>query len=116
VAYLFRYREISLQANAPQPRCPAAVDHPTPGKQALQRLTTTKDAAGFLPFNPLAELDTTLFKSLMAPARLTYRAIRSLAAVPQVTADRAPLRKAQHLRALRVRFHGPAHAVEFRAQ
>jgi hypothetical protein len=47
VAYLFRYREISLQANARYLDAPAAVDDPTPGKQALQRLTTVKkDAAG----------------------------------------------------------------------
>jgi hypothetical protein len=47
VAYLFRYREISMQANARYLDALAAVDDPTPGKQALQRLTTTKkDAAG----------------------------------------------------------------------
>lgn len=47
----------------------AAVDDPTPGQQALQRLTTTKkDAAGrsCLGFNPLAQSDAALFKSLMA--------------------------------------------------
>ena len=47
VAYLFRYREISLQANARYLDALAAVDDPTAGKQALQRLTTMKkDAAG----------------------------------------------------------------------
>jgi len=47
VAYLFRYREVSLQANARYLDALAAVDDPTPGKQALQRLTSTKkDAAG----------------------------------------------------------------------
>jgi hypothetical protein len=69
VAYLFRYREISLQANARYLDALAAVDDPTPGKQALQRLTTTKkDAAGrSCPgFNPLAKPDADLFKSLMA--------------------------------------------------
>jgi hypothetical protein len=69
VAYLFRYREVSLQANARYLDALAAVDDPTPGKQALQRLTTTKkDAAGrSCPgFNPLAQHDATLFKSLMA--------------------------------------------------
>ena len=46
----------------------AAVDDPTPSKQALQRLTITKrDAAGrSCPgFNPMAQLDADLFKSLM---------------------------------------------------
>ena len=69
VAYLFRYREISLQANTRYLDALAAVDDPTPGTQALQRLTTTKkDAAGrSCPgFNPLAQHDATLFKSLMA--------------------------------------------------
>jgi hypothetical protein len=67
VAYLFRYREISqLQANARYLDALAAVDDPTPGKQALQRLTTVKkDAAGrSCPgFNPLAQHDATLFKA-----------------------------------------------------
>jgi hypothetical protein len=47
----------------------AVVDDPTQGRQALQRLTTAKkDAAGrSCPgFNPLAQHDATLFKSLMA--------------------------------------------------
>jgi TRAP-type C4-dicarboxylate transport system permease large subunit len=38
MAYLFRYREISLQANARYLDPLAAVDDPTAGKQALQRL------------------------------------------------------------------------------
>ena len=47
VAYLLRYREISLQAKGRCLDALAAVDDPRPGKQALQRLTTTKkDAAG----------------------------------------------------------------------
>ncbi len=69
VAYLFRYSEVSLQANARYLDALAVVDDPTQGKQALQRLTTAnKDAAGrSCPgFNPLAQNDATLFKSLMA--------------------------------------------------
>ena len=68
VAYLFRYREVSLQANARYLDALAVVDDPTKGKQALQRLTTTKkDVAGrSCPgFNPMAQDDATLFKSLM---------------------------------------------------
>lgn len=68
VAYLFRYREVSLQANARYLDALAAVDDPTKGKHALQRLTTTKkDAAGrsCSGFNPLAQDDATLFKRLM---------------------------------------------------
>jgi hypothetical protein len=88
VAYLFRYREISLQANARDLDAPAAVDDATAGTQALQRLTTTKkDAAGRpfekvgLAFNPLAQHEATLFKSLMAGEHclhgFTSRDIRS---------------------------------------
>jgi hypothetical protein len=84
VAYLLRYREISLQANARYLDALAAVDDPTAGKQALQRLSTTKkDAAGrSCPgFNPLAQHDATLFKSLMAGEHclhgFTNRDIRS---------------------------------------
>jgi hypothetical protein len=84
VAYLFRYREVSLQANARYLHALAVVDDPTQGKHALQRLTTAKkDAAGrSCPgFNPLAQQDAILFKSLMAGAHclhgFTNRDIRS---------------------------------------
>ena len=84
VAYLFRYREISLQANARYLDALAAVDDPTAGKKALQRLTTTKkDAAGrSCPgFNPMAQHDAALFKSLMTGEHclhgFTNRDIRS---------------------------------------
>lgn len=84
VAYLFRYREISLQANARYLDALAAVDDPTAGKKALQRLTTTtKDVAGrSCPgFDPMAQHDATLFKSLMAGEHclhgFTNRDIRS---------------------------------------
>ena len=69
VAHLFRYREVSLPANARYLDALAVVDDPTQGKQALQRLPTAKkDATGrSCPgFNPLAQQDATLFKSLMA--------------------------------------------------
>jgi hypothetical protein len=62
----------------------ATVDDPTPGKQALQRLTTTKkDAAGrnCPEFKLMAKHDATLFKSLMASEHclhgFTNRDIRS---------------------------------------
>jgi hypothetical protein len=68
VACLIRYREVSLQTNARYLHALAAVDDPTRGKQVLQRLTTAKeDAAGrsYPGFNPMAQLDADLFKSLM---------------------------------------------------
>jgi len=57
VAYLFRYREVSLQSNARYLDALAAVEDPTNAKRALQRVTTPKkDAAGrrCAGFNPLA--------------------------------------------------------------
>ena len=77
-----------MQASARYLDALAAVDDPTKGKQALQRLTTAKKDAAGRPssvvgpgFNPLAQLDATLFKSLMDGERslrgFTNRDIRS---------------------------------------
>lgn len=97
MANLFRYREISLQANARYLDALAVVDDPTPGKQALQRLTTAKkDAAGrSCPgFNPLASSDATPFKSLMAGEHrlhgFTNRDIRTRLASTQAAALARP--------------------------
>ena len=69
VAYLFRYREVSLQANSRYLDALALVDDPTEAKRNLDRVTTPKkDAAGrgCSGFNPLARRDTELFQSVMA--------------------------------------------------
>jgi hypothetical protein len=69
VAYLFRYREVSLQANARYLDALAAVDDPTDAKRALDRLTASKSDAAGRPcpgFNPLARHDAQLFQTLMA--------------------------------------------------
>jgi hypothetical protein len=69
VAYLFRYREVSLQANSRYLDALALVDDPTQAKRNLDRVTTPKkDAAGrgCSGFNPLARRDTELFQSIMA--------------------------------------------------
>ena len=67
-----RYREVSRQANARYLDALAAVDDPTQGKQALRRLTTAKKDAAGRPsslvgtgFNPMAQPDADLVKSLM---------------------------------------------------
>jgi hypothetical protein len=67
VAYLFRYREVSLQANSRYLDALALVDDPTQAKRNLDRVTTPKkDAAGrgCAGFNPLARRDAELFQSL----------------------------------------------------
>jgi hypothetical protein len=69
VAYLFRYREVSLQANGRYLDALAVVDDPTNAKRDFDRVTTSKkDAAGrgCSGFNPLARHDAELFQSIMA--------------------------------------------------
>lgn len=69
VAYLFRYREVCLAANARYLDALAAVDDPTPAKRALDRISTPKkDAAGrtCAAFNPIAKADTQLFQSILS--------------------------------------------------
>ncbi|MCA1607046.1 MAG: hypothetical protein LC775_16605, partial [Acidobacteria bacterium] len=69
VAYLFRYREVSLQANGRYLDALAVVDDPTNAKRDLDRVTIPKkDAAGrgCSGFNPLARPDAELFQSVMA--------------------------------------------------
>ena len=68
VAWLFRYREVSLKANSRYLGALAVVDDPTNAKRDLDRITTRKtDAAnrGCAAFNPLAHGDTELFQAVM---------------------------------------------------
>jgi len=68
VAWLFRYREVSLRANSRYLDALAVVDDPTNAKRDLDRITTRKrDAAGrgCPGFNPLAHRDTELFQAVM---------------------------------------------------
>jgi hypothetical protein len=69
VAYLFRYQEVSRQANQRYLDALAVVDDPTPAIQQLDDVTTRKIAAsgrGVRAFNPLSRDDTQLFKAMMA--------------------------------------------------
>jgi hypothetical protein len=68
VAYLFRYQEVSMLANARYLSALAAVDDPTEAKRDLDRITSPKkDAAGrsSAAFNPLARPDAELFRAVM---------------------------------------------------
>ena len=68
VAWLFRYREVSLKANSRYLDALAVVDDPTNAKRDLDRVTTRKkDTAGCgcSGFNPPAHLDTVLFQAVM---------------------------------------------------
>lgn len=68
VAWLFRYREVSLKANSRYLDALATVDDPTNAKRDMDRITRrTKDAAGrgSSGFNPLAPHDAQLFQAVM---------------------------------------------------
>lgn len=68
VAYVFRYQEVSMLANARYLNALAVVDDPSEAKRDLDRVTTRKkDAAGrpCAGFNPLARPDTELFRAVM---------------------------------------------------
>jgi hypothetical protein len=69
VAYLFRYQEVSRQANSRYLEALAVVDDPTPAMQQLDDITTrkeTKSGRGVRAFNPLSRHDIQLFQAMMA--------------------------------------------------
>jgi hypothetical protein len=73
VAYLFRYREVSRQANSRYLEALAVVDNPTPAIRQLDDITTRKHTAvgsGVRAFNPLVGDDIELFKAMMAGEHL----------------------------------------------
>ena len=68
VAYLFRYYQVSLQANSRYLDALAVVDDPTPVQRDLDRMTSRKtDTAGrgCSALNPLARREVELFQSIM---------------------------------------------------
>jgi hypothetical protein len=84
VAYLFRYREVSLQANGRYLDALAVVEDPTQAIRDLDRVTMPKkDAAGRggSGFKPLARHDADLFQAIMAGEHclrgFTNRAVRA---------------------------------------
>src|SRR5262245_4265636 len=69
VAYLFRYLEVSRQANYRYLQALAVVDDHTPAMQQLDGITTRKKTVsgrGVRAFNPLSRNDIQLFKAVMA--------------------------------------------------
>jgi hypothetical protein len=69
VAYLFRYRDFSRQANDRYLEALAVVDDPTSAIQQLDDITTRKKTAsggGVRAFNPLSRKDIQLFKAMMS--------------------------------------------------
>jgi len=69
VAYLFRYREVSQQANYRYLNALSIVEDPSSAIQQLDDITTrkeTKSGRGVRAFNPLCREDIQLFKAMMA--------------------------------------------------
>jgi hypothetical protein len=68
VAYLFRYRDVSLQANCRYLTALAEVENPTAAIPTLDRITTRKQVAPkrtAKAFNPLARDETQIFGALL---------------------------------------------------
>jgi hypothetical protein len=68
VAYLFRYRDVSLQANSRYLTALAEVENPTDAIRTLDRITTRKQVAPkrtAKAFNPLARDETQIFRALL---------------------------------------------------
>jgi len=68
VAYLFRYRDVSLAANSRYLTALAEVDNPTDAIRTLDRITTRKQLApkrSAKAFNPLARDETQIFRALL---------------------------------------------------
>jgi len=68
VAYLFRYREVSRQANSRYLDALAVVDDPSPAIEQLDEVTARNETAsgsGVRAFNPLSCDDTHLFRAMM---------------------------------------------------
>ena len=68
VAYLFRYRDVSLAANSRYLAALAEVDNPTDAIRTLDRITTRKQLApkrSAKAFNPLARDETQIFRALL---------------------------------------------------
>lgn len=69
VAYLFRYRDVSLQANRRYMKALADVEDPTNAIQTLDRITTRKQVAPkrtAKAFNPVARDESHLFRVLLS--------------------------------------------------
>ena len=69
VAYLFRYKDVSLAANGRYLNALAQVDDPTDAIRTLDRITTRKQIAPMRTanaFNPVARDEVQIFRALLA--------------------------------------------------
>jgi hypothetical protein len=114
VAYLFRYREVSQQANYRYLDALAVVEDPSSAIQQLDDITTrkeTKSGRGVRAFNPLCREDIQLFKAMMAGEHcirgLSNAEIRTQLASSSHLRDLAHASKKQSAKVSRIlgRFH-----------
>jgi len=73
VAYLFRYKDVSLAANGRYLNALAQVDDPTDAIRSLDRITTRKQIAPkrtAKAFNPVARDEVQIFRALLAGQHL----------------------------------------------
>src|SRR4029450_6895258 len=112
VAYLFRYREISLQSNSRCLNALAQVDDPTSALRALDKITTRKQSPAVRPvrvFNPLAPADTELFAALMSGEHtlhgFTNRDLRDKLPLTALRLHEDPKKRSAHVSRLLHRLH-----------
>jgi hypothetical protein len=112
VAYLFRYREISLQSNSRYLNALAQVDDPTTGLRSLDTITTRKRPAGgrtVTAFNPVARPDSQLFIALMSGEHAVHgfanRDLRAKLAATSIRLSDDPKRHSAQVSRLLHRLH-----------
>jgi hypothetical protein len=107
LAYLFRYRDVSLQSNARYLNALAEVDDPTSGLRGLDAITTRKRSTK--AFNPMARPDCQLFTALMsgedAVHGFTNRDLRTKLAATAIRLSDDPTRQSAQVSRLLHRLH-----------
>jgi hypothetical protein len=107
VAYLFRYRDVSLQSNARYLNALAQVEDPTSGLRGLDAITTRKRLTK--AFNPVARPDCQLFTALMSGEYAVHgfpnRDLRSKLAATAIRLSDDPTRQSAQVSRLLHRLH-----------
>jgi hypothetical protein len=106
-AYLFRYRDVSLQSNARYLNALAQVEDPTSGLRGLEAITTRKRSTK--AFNPVARPDGQLFTALMSGEYAVHgfanRDLRSKRAATAIRLRGDPTRQSAQVSRLLHRLH-----------
>lgn len=113
VAYLFRYREVSLQSNSRYLNALAQVYDPTTALRALDKITTRKRShRPAKAFNPVGRTDTQIFSALMSGDHalhgFTNRDLRNKLACPGLRLHADPKKRSAQVTRLLRRLHAYA--------